>query len=139
MKKIAVLLYGLYTVFTYLVMGVLIMIWQQKDRIMVGRDCIIFWITYGVYCLIVALFWGCIVRETLEIPGKNRRRIVFVIQAILVIGLVYEMLFPICNYGVQLDRMTLQKYGVQTRWMFVFYLLYILDILFQRKVKKNNV
>ena len=25
------------------------------------------------------------------------------------------------NYGVQLDRITLQKYGVQTRWMFVFY------------------
>jgi hypothetical protein len=37
MKKLLILLYGLYTIFTYIFMGILIMIWQQKDKVMVGR------------------------------------------------------------------------------------------------------
>ena len=134
MKKLVIFLYSLYTLFTYIVMGVLIMIWQQKDMIMVGRDCNIFWIAYGVYCFITALCWGDGFRKIAKISSKNKKRIALIMQVILSSILGYKMLYPICKYGIQLDRSTLQKYGVETRWMFTFLLLYIVNNFTQRKL-----
>lgn len=134
MKKLVILLYGLYTIFTYIFMGILIMIWQQKDKVMVGRDCIIFWSLYGLYCFIIATCWWYSFRKISEISGKNRRRFIFIGKAFFLSVLGYKMINPIFKYGVLLDRKTMQNYGVELRWMFTFFLLYIVNIWIQKKV-----